>query len=368
MHDTKTMSSGIPTIIWDHPLPGDQKWDRNHEPWNPSHYMRSLTSWRAGMGQEPWTLESQLSHQITHFLESRNATETMSLGMPAITSDHSQTGEQEWDRNHEPWNPSYHIRSLTNWRAGMGQKPWALESQLSHEITHSLESRNGTETMSLGMPTITLDHSQTGEQEWDRKHEPWNANYHIRSLTDWRAGMGQKAWALECQLSHQITHKLESRNGTESMSLGMPTITSDHSLPGEQKWDRNHEPWNASYHIRSLTSWRAGMGQKAWALESQLSHQITHFLKSRNGTEIISLGIPAITWHHLLSEEQEWNRNHEPWNPSYHIKSLTDWRVGMGQKPWALKSQLSNEITYSLMSRNGTETMSLGVPAITWDH
>ena len=37
----------------------------------------------------------------------------------------------------------------------MVQKPSALESQLSHDITHILESRNGTETMNLAVPAIT---------------------------------------------------------------------------------------------------------------------------------------------------------------------------------------------------------------------
>ena len=236
------------------------------------------------------------------------------------------------------------MTSLTLWRAGMKQKPWALESQLSHQITHRLESRNGTETMSLEIPAITWDHLLSDEQEWNRNHEPWSPSYHMRSLTDWRAGMEHKLWTLEFQLPHKITHKLESRNGTEIMSLGIPAITQDHSLPGEQTWDRNHESWNPSYHMRSLTDWSAGMEQRPWALEFQLSYEITYSLESRNGTETMSLGIPAIT------------------------RSLTDWRVGMGQKLWALESQLSHKITHKLESRNRTETMSLGIPAITWDY
>ena len=214
--------------------------------------MRSLTSWRAEMGQKQWALEFQLLYEITHFLESRNGTETMNLGITAITWYYSHPGEQEWDRNHESWNASYHMISLTAWRAEMGQKPWTLESQLLHDITHKLESSDGTETMSLEIPAITWDHSLPGEQEWDRNCEPWNLNYHMRSLTSWRAKKGQKPWVLECQLSHEITHFMESRNGTGTMSLGMPAITWDHSLPEEQEWNRNHEPWNASYHMRSL--------------------------------------------------------------------------------------------------------------------
>ena len=167
--------------------------------------MRSLTSWRAEMGQKQWALEFQLLYEITHFLESRNGTETMNLGITAITWYYSHPGEQEWDRNHESWNASYHMTSLTSWRAGIRQKPWALESQLSHDITHSLESK-----------------------KWDRNHEPWNPSYHMRSLTSWRAGMWQKPWILEFQLSHDITHILESSNRTETLSLGIPIITWDH--------------------------------------------------------------------------------------------------------------------------------------------
>ena len=153
------------------------------------------------------------------------------------------------------------MTSLTSWRAGIGQKPWGLECQLSHDITHPLESRNGTETMRLGMPAITWHHSLSGEQEWDKNHEPWNATITWDHLLPGEQKW-DRPWALECQLSHEITHKLESRNRTETMSLGMPAITLDHSQTEEQEWDRNHEPWNPSYYMKSLTLWRAGMGQK----------------------------------------------------------------------------------------------------------
>ena len=134
------------------------------------------------------------------------------------------------------------------------------------------------------------------------------------SLTDWTAGMAWQPWALECQLSHDITQKLESRNDTAIMSLGIPATTWYHLLPGEQEWHSNHEPWNPSYGIISLTAWRAGMAQKPSALESQLSHDITHRLESRNG-------------------------NHEPWNSSYDIISLTDLSATMAWKPWAFEFQ-----------------------------
>ena len=177
------------------------------------------------MAQKPWALESQLWHDITHFLESRNGTETMRLGILTMTWYHSQAGEQEWNSNHEPWNPSYDMISLTACRAGMAQKPWALESQLPHDITHFLESRNSTATMSLGIPAMTWYHSQTGEQEWHRNHQPWNPSYDMISLTSWRAGITQQLWALESQLPHDITYFLESRNGTATMSLGIPAMT-----------------------------------------------------------------------------------------------------------------------------------------------